>query len=73
MGAAIRRPHINKKNMEGKKTKEKAPKKSKTYKMEPLKDCAEVTILKNFGRFKKGQKRRMHDSMVDLLKSKGVI
>lgn len=59
--------------MEDKKTKRKAPEKAKAYKMKPLKDCAEVTILKNFGQFKKGQKRRMHDSMVDLLKSKGVI
>lgn len=59
--------------MEDKKTKVKAPKKAKTYKMKPLKDCAEVTIIKNFGQFKKGQKRRMHDSMIDLLKSKGVI
>ena len=59
--------------MEDKKTKAKAPAKAKTYKMKPLKDCPEVTILKNFGQFKKGQKRRMHDSMVDLLKSKGAI
>lgn len=53
------------------KTPEKAP--EKAYKMKPLKECAEVTILKDFGQFKKGQKRRMHDSMIDLLKSKGVI
>lgn len=61
--------------MEDKKTKAKAkaPEKAKVYKMKPLKDCPEVTILKDFGQFKKGQKRRMHDSMVDLLKSKGII
>ena len=65
--------------MEDKKTKAKAPakakapEKAKVYKMKPLKDCPEVTILKNFGQFKKGQKMRMHDSMVDLLKRKGVI
>ena len=61
--------------------KEKAKKTAKTpekeapksYKMKPLKDCPEVTILKDFGQFKKGQKMRMHDSMVDLLKGKGVI
>lgn len=59
--------------MEDKKKKVKTYYKAKVYNMKPLKDCPEVTILKDFGQFKKGQKMRMHDSMVDLLKSKGVI
>ncbi len=57
------------------KTPEKAPEKStrKAYKMKPLKECEEVTIKADFGAFKKGEKRRLHDSMIDLLKANNAL
>lgn len=53
----------------------KAPAKApeKAYKMKPLKDCEEVTIKSDFGAFKKGEKRRLHDSMIDLLKANNAL
>ena len=53
------------------KTPEKAP--EKAYKMKPLKDCEEVTIKADFGAFKKGERRRLHDSMIDLLKANNAL
>lgn len=53
----------------------KAPAKTpeKAYKMKPLKDCEEITIKADFGMFKKGEKRRLHDSMIDLLKANNAL
>lgn len=53
----------------------KAPAKApeKAYKMKPLKDCEDVTIKADFGMFKKGEKRRLHDSMIDLLKANNAL
>lgn len=53
------------------KTPEKAP--AKSYEMKPLKKCEEVTIKSDFGAFKKGEKRRLHDSMIDLLKANNAL
>lgn len=57
------------------KTPEKVPEKApeKAYKMRPLKECKEVTIKSDFGAFKKGEKRRLHDSMIDLLKANNAL
>lgn len=53
----------------------KAPAKApaKSYSMKPLKKCKEVTIKADFGMFKKGEKRRLHDSMIDLLKANNAL
>jgi len=46
---------------------------AKSYEMKPLKDCEEITIKSDFGAFKKGEKRRLHDSMIDLLKANNAL
>lgn len=61
--------------MAEKKETVKAPVKApaKAYTMQPLKKCEEVTIKTDFGAFKKGEKRRLHESMIDLLKANNAL